>query len=126
MSGVNYVKGITNAGKYNKKIAIYKVIPGKDSQGFITEARTLVLEPYAQVKTLKGIMLLTNGSDFERAYINFTIRYTQAVEQAYYEATNSNRNLLIVFGGKEYNIEYLNNINLDNIELELQAKEILK
>ena len=122
----NFVKGMTNAGKYNKKIAIYKVVPGKDAQGFVTESKVLVLEPYAQVKTLKGIMLLTNDSDFERAYINFTIRYSQTVENAYYEAQNSNRNLLIVYGGKDYNVEYLNNINLDNIELELQAKEILK
>ena len=123
---VNFVKGMTNAGKYNKKIAIYKVVPGKDSQGFLTESKVLVLDAYAQVKTLKGIMLLTNDSDFERAYINFTIRYSQTVENAYYEAQNSNRNLLIVYGGKDYNVEYLNNINLDNIELELQAKEILK
>ena len=123
---VNFVKGMTNAGKYNKKIAIYKVVPGKDAQGFLTESKVLVLDAYAQVKTLKGIMLLTNDSDFERAYINFTIRYSQTVENAYYEAQNSNRNLLIVYGGKDYNVEYLNNINLDNIELELQAKEILK
>ena len=123
---VNFVKGMTNAGKYNKKIAIYKVVPGKDAQGFLTESKVLVLDVYAQVKTLKGIMLLTNDSDFERAYINFTIRYSQTVENAYYEAQNSNRNLLIVYGGKDYNVEYLNNINLDNIELELQAKEILK
>ena len=122
----NFVKGMTNAGKYNKKIAIYKVVPGKDAQGFLTESKVLVLDAYAQVKTLKGIMLLTNDSDFERAYINFTIRYSQTVENAYYEAQNSNRNLLIVYGGKDYNVEYLNNINLDNIELELQAKEILK
>lgn len=122
----NFVKGMINAGKYNKKIAIYKVIPDKDAQGFIIETKTLVLEPYAQIKTRKGIMLLTNDSDFERAYINFTIRYAQSVVEAYYEAQNSNRNLLIVYGGKDYNVEYLNNSNLDNIEIEMQAKEILK
>ena len=65
---------MTNAGKYNKKIAIYSVTVGKDSAGFMTKTRTLVLNAYAHVKTTRGMTIIRNGSDFEKAYTNFTIR----------------------------------------------------
>ena len=104
-----------NAGKYNKKISIYSVTVGKDSAGFMTKTRTLVLSPYASVKTTKGFTLIKNGTDFEKAYTNFTIRYPH---------TALNRDMEIDFNGKTYTIEYMNNVDEANVELELQCKEI--
>lgn len=115
-----------NAGKYNKKITIYKVVQGKDSQGFPTENLEVVLSPYAYVKTTKGFTIIANNSDFEKAFTNFTIRYSQTVVDAYYDSVNSNRDLVIEFNGKSYTTQYLNNIDEANIELEMQAKEVLK
>lgn len=106
---------MTNAGKYNKKINIYSVTVGKDSAGFHTETRTLVLSPYAHVKTTRGMTLIKNGTDFEKAYTNFTIRYPH---------TAINRDMQIDFNGKTYTIEYLNNVDEANVELEMQCKEI--
>ena len=104
-----------NAGKYNKKIQIYSTAITTDADGFQTTSRTLVLEPYAAVKTTKGFMLIRNGSDFEKAYTNFTIRYP---------ATEINRDMEIDFHGKTYSVEYLNNVDENYVELEIQAKEI--
>lgn len=104
-----------NAGKYNKKISIYSVTVGKDSAGFMTKTRTLVLSPYANVKTTRGMTLIRNGTDFEKAYTNFTIRYPH---------TAINRDMEIDFNGKTYTIEYLNNVDEMNVELEMQCKEI--
>ena len=115
-----------NAGKYKYKISIYQVVETKDSQGFPVISETLKLQPYAEVKTTRGFTLIQNNSNFEKAYTNFTIRYSKTLEDAYYDALNSNRDMIIVFRNKRYKIEYFNNINEDNIELELQAKEILK
>lgn len=106
---------MTNAGKYNRKINIYSVVVGKDSAGFMTRTRTLVLSPYANVKTTKGMTLIKNGTDFEKAYTNFTIRYPH---------TSINRDMEIDFNGKTYTIEYLNNVDEANVELEIQAKEV--
>lgn len=106
---------MTNAGKYNKKISIYSVTVGKDSEGFMTKTRTLVLSPYANVKTTKGMTLIRNGTDFEKAFTNFTIRYPH---------TAINRDMEIDFNGKTYTIEYLNNVDEANVELEMQCKEI--
>lgn len=106
---------MTNAGKYNKKISIYSVTVGKDSAGFMTKTRTLVLSPYANVKTTRGMTLIKNGTDFEKAFTNFTIRYPH---------TAINRDMEIDFNGKTYTIEYLNNVDEANVELEMQCKEI--
>lgn len=104
-----------NAGKYNKKIQIYSTQVVKDSMGFQTVEKTLVLEPYARVKTTRGMTIIRNDSDFEKAYTNFTIRYP---------ITEITRDMTIEFHGKAYTIEYLNNVNEESVELEIQAKEV--
>lgn len=104
-----------NAGKYSKRIKIYSTEIIKDSEGFQSIIKTTVLETYANVKTTKGMTIIKNNSDFEKALTNFTIRYPKTV---------INRDMLIEFNGKDYSIEYLNNVDEANIELEIQAKEI--
>lgn len=104
-----------NAGKYNKRISIYQVSISKDKQGFPVKTRTLVLQPYANVKTTRGMTLIKNNTDFEKAYTNFTIRFP---------VTAINRDMEIDFRGKTYTIEYLNNVDEANVELEMQCKEV--
>ena len=106
-----------NAGKYNKRITIVQDVTTKDSSGFPTITEVTVLQPWASVKTTRGYTLITSGSDFEKAFTNFTIRYP---------LTAINRNMFVRFNGKKYSIEYINNINEDNEELELQCKEVTK
>lgn len=113
-----------NAGKYNRKIVIYEIVEGIDEAGFPVNEEEEILTTYAEVKTLRGYTLITNNSDFDKAYVNFTIRYSQTVYDAYYNSTASNRDVLIKFRDKDYKIEYLNNIDFANVELELQAKEV--
>lgn len=104
-----------NAGKYNKKIKIYQTQVIQDDQGFQSTVNTLILTPYANVRTTKGFTLIKNNSDFEKALTNFTIRFPK---------TEITRDMIIEFKGKTYTIEYLNNIDEANIELEIQAKEV--
>ncbi len=104
-----------NAGKYNKQITIYSTEVIEDADGFQTTVNTIILQPYSSVKTTKGFTLIANGTDFEKAFTNFTIRYP---------ATQITRDMLISFRGKTYTIQYLNNVNEENVELEIQAKEV--
>lgn len=117
---------MNNAGKYNRKITIYQVIDTEDSQGFPKEDKVVVLQPYAKVKTTRGFTLIANDSDFEKAYTNFTIRYSQTVINAYYNSQNSNRDMLVAFNNKTYSVQYLNNIDEANVEIEMQCKEVMK
>lgn len=104
-----------NAGKYRYRISIYATEIIKDSAGFQHTKNTLVLQPYASIQTTRGMTLIRNGTDFEKAYTNFTIRYPK---------TPINRDMIIVFRGKEYTIEYLNNVDEACVELEMQCKEV--
>lgn len=106
-----------NAGKYNKLISIYQVTKEEDSSGFKKTTKNLLLKTWANVKTTKGFTLIANNSDFEKAYTNFTIRYPK---------TEITRDMIIEFNSKEYTIEYLNNVDEENVELEIQAKEVTK
>ena len=105
-----------NAGKYRHKIQIYGTQVITDADGFQSTERVLVISPYAKVKTTKGMTLIKNGSDFEKALTNFTIRFPLQAEL--------NRDMEIVFKGKTYTIEYINNVDEAGVELELQAKEV--
>lgn len=104
-----------NAGKYNKRISIYTVTKGTDEAGFPADVETLVLQPYAEVVTTKGFTLIKNNTDYEKALTRFTIRYPQTV---------ITYDMYILYNGKKYNIEYINNINENNEELEFQCKEV--
>lgn len=114
---------VANAGKYRHKITIVEIVQGEDDDGFPTMTENVLIEPYAYVKTTKGYTLIANDSDFEKAFTNFTIRFSQTLIDAYY---SNDRNLRIKFKGKEYVIEYLNNIDELNFEIELQAKVVKK
>lgn len=107
---------VVNAGKYNRRIVIYEVVEEKDADGFVDTVEVEVLKTYAEIKTLRGYTIITNDSDFEKAYINFTIRYPKTIEIT--------RDMIIKYRGKTYSIEYLNNIDFANVELEIQAKEV--
>lgn len=106
-----------NAGKYNKKISIYEKVVQKDNDGFKQAQEVIVLTTYANIKTTRGMTLIMNDSDFEKAYTNFTIRYP---------ITKITRDMFVKYNGKTYTIEYLNNIDEANVELEIQAKEVTK
>ena len=106
-----------NAGKYNKKIKIYQTKVVDDEQGFQSMETKPVITTYAHIKTTKGFTLIANNSDFEKALTNFTIRYPNF---------EINRDMIIEFRGKIYTIQYLNNVDEANTELEIQAKLVEK
>lgn len=106
----------TNAGEYNKKITIYKVIDTTNENDIPMQTKLVVLKPYAKVKTTSGITIIRANSDFEKALTNFTIRFPKA---------EIDREMLVEYNNKDYTIEYINNIDERNIELELQCKLVV-
>lgn len=106
-----------NAGEYKHRISIYTETEKEDNAGFKVKSENIILKTRAKVKTTKGFTLLKNDTDFEQAHTNFTIRFPK---------TEITRDMLIKFKGKTYTIEYLNNIDEENVELEIQAKVVVK
>ena len=104
-----------NAGKYRFKIKIIQEVKTKDSDGFDQVVPQDVLTTWAEVKTTKGMTLIANDTDFEKAFTRFVIRYPVTV---------ITRKMFVIFKENKYSIEYINNIDSRNIELELQCKEV--
>lgn len=102
-----------NPGEYKHKISIIKIVEVEDNDGFKTIDEVVVLFTYSKIKTTKGFTLIANRSDFEQALTNFTIRYPKC---------EISRDMKIRFNKKLYDIEYLNNVDEENNELEIQAK----
>lgn len=105
-----------NAGKYSHRIQIVKPKVSHDADGFPTTVDEPVLEAYASVRTTSGYTLIKSGTSFEAATTNFTIRYPLE--------TRIDRDMVVLFDGRRYEIQYLNNIDYANVELEVQAMEV--
>ena len=105
-----------DAGKYNRKITIVQEYVEKDADGFNEPTQQVVLQPWAEVKTTKGMTLIANGTDFEKAFTRFVFRFPQT--------TVIDRKMFVLFQGKKYSIQYINDIDDMHIELELQCKEV--
>ena len=107
---------IKDAGEFKHKIQIVSGSYVKGANGAKTWNQTaVILEPYAKVKTTKGFTLIANGTDFEKAMTNFTIRFP---------ITKITRDMRINYRSKVYTIEYLNNVDEADTLLEIQAKEV--
>lgn len=105
-----------NAGKYDHRIQIVRPKVSHDADGFPTTVDEPVLEAYASVRTTSGYTLIKSGTSFEAATTNFTIRYPTE--------TRIDRDMVVLFDGRRYEIQYLNNVNYDNVELEVQCREV--
>ena len=106
-----------NAGDYKHRISIYQEVETEDGAGFKVKSKSIILSARAKIKTTRGFTLLKDNTDFEQAHTNFTIRFPKK------EIT---RDMLLEYKGKTYTIEYLNNIDELNVELEIQAKAVVK
>lgn len=108
---------MVNAGKYNHRIEIVKPKAGHDAEGFPTTFDEPVLEAHASVRTTRGYTLIKSGTSFEAATTNFTIRYPPT--------TKIDRDMVVLFNGRRYEIQYLDNVDYANVELEIQAKLVV-
>lgn len=105
-----------NAGKYNHRIQIVRPKVSRDAEGFPSTVDEPVMEAYASVRTTSGYTLVKSGTDFEAATTNFTIRYPLE--------TKIDRDMVVLFNGRRYEIQYINNVDYADVELEIQAREV--
>lgn len=109
-----------NAGKYNKRITICAPETDHDSDDFLKvndpKNFVVVLKTWASVKTTRGMTVIKSGSDFEKVYTNFTIRFPRNVR--------IKRKMRVLYKDKIYTIDYVNNVDEADDELELQCFEV--
>lgn len=106
-----------NAGKYKHRISIYRIVNEKDADGFDVASEKRIGSYMASVNTTSGMTLIKSNTDFEKAYTRFTIRFPKEKIE---------RGMKVEFKGIRYIIEYVNNIDYKNTELELQCVAVVK
>lgn len=106
-----------NPGKLNKKIDISEFTLTKDSDGFETKVETTVLSTWAQVKNTSGTELIKQNSDFSEINTRFLIRTPKV---------DITKDMIIKFGGKYYEIEYINDYSYDRKYTEIMTKLVEK
>ena len=104
-------------GKLNKKIEIVKFTILKDSDGFETKVEATVLSTWAQVTNTSGTELIKQNSDFSEVSTRFLIRTPKV---------DITKDMIIKFGGKSYEIEYINDYSYDKKYTEIMTKLVEK
>ena len=106
-----------NPGKLNKKIDIVQFTLTKDPDGFETKVETTILSTWAQVTNTSGKELLRQNSDFSEISTRFLIRTSKV---------DITKDMIIKFGGKSYEIKYINDYSYDKKYTEIMTKHIEK
>ena len=106
-----------NPGKLNKKIEIVQFTLIKDPDGFETKVETTVLSTWAQVTNISGTELLRQNSDFSEISTRFLIRTPKV---------DITKDMIIKFGGKSYEIKYINDYSYDKKHTEIMTKLVEK
>lgn len=76
---------------------------------------------FAQIRNIRGNEFIMAGANQVKVSARINIRYRKDVEDKYYEL---GKKLRLVFGKRIFEIEYMNNLEERNIELELIVNEV--
>ena len=106
-----------NPGKLNKKIEIVQFTLIKDPDGFETKVETTVLNTWAQVTNISGTEQIKQNSDFSEISTRFLIRTPKV---------DITKDMIIKFGGKSYEIKYINDYSYDKKHTEIMTKLVEK
>lgn len=88
-----------DAGELNRRIQIIQVKKTKDEDGYYTTADTVVHNCWAKVTLLSGTEMTKANADYGELKAKFIIRWTK---------TPIHRKMLVRYGSKDYEIQYVN------------------
>jgi SPP1 family predicted phage head-tail adaptor len=106
-----------NPGVFNKKIEIIQYILTKDTDGFEIKTEKVLLETWAQVSNKSGKEIYDSDSDFSVVQTRFLMRTPKIA---------IDKDFLIKFRNKVYEIIYVNDYNFDGIYTEILTQEVVK
>ena len=102
-----------NVGKLNKRIQIQRPVRTADKDGFWTETYETVLTCWAQFSRQSGKELTQASADYAEVAARFMIRYT---------TVPIDRKMCVLYAGKRYAIQYVNDYADNHDLMEILAK----
>lgn len=88
-----------NAGELNKRIGIYAVHAEQDTDGYVTEKKSLVRSCWAKVSQSSITELRKANADMAEVQLRFLIRWSK---------TPIDRKMRVCYDGRDYEIKYIN------------------
>lgn len=101
-----------NAGKLNKRISIQRSVKTMDADGYWTEVYETVHACWAQFSRQSGKEVFQADADYAEIRARFLIRYT---------STPIDQKMFVLYAGKRYAIEYLNDYGDSHDYIEIIA-----
>ena len=104
------------ARKYTKAISIWQSVEVSDGYGGSTVEDSLVYSVWANVTTKRATLQNENGQNDNIVQTTFTIRNR-------YDIQFSVKDNFIKYAGLTYNIDYILNLDLNNIDIQILASQ---
>lgn len=114
---------LNNPAKYNKVVQFEELQKVQNNEGrWVDEWVSSVLgTTYAQIRNIRGNEFIMAGAHQVKVSARINIRYRKDVENKYYEL---GKKIRLSLGKRIFEIEYMNNLEERNIELELIVNEV--
>lgn len=105
-----------NPGKLKHKIQIVKVVRQQTENGYwIDSIDEVIHNCWAQFSRTSGKELRQNDADYGETDVRFLIRWT---------SNPISRKMVVLYAGKRYEIQYVNNYGDSNDYMEIVAKHL--
>lgn len=128
MINTAYNRQFNNSAKYNKVLHFEERGQVQNEEGYWIDGwvDSDLGRTNAQVRNIRGNEYIMAGANQVKVSARINMRYRKDVEDKYYELGEKLRLVLKQPGrkGRIFNIEYMNNLEEKNIELELIVNEV--
>lgn len=128
MINTEYNRQFNNAAKYNKILHFEELGQVQDQEGnwIDTWKDSKLGRTNAQIRNIRGNEFIMAGANKVKVSARINIRYRKDVEDKYYELDEKLRLALRQTNRPDriFEIEYMNNLEERNIELELIVNEV--
>lgn len=114
---------LNNPAKYNKSVDFEELGKEQNDEGRWVDAwiKSDLGTTYAQIRNIRGNEFIMAGAAQVKITARINIRYRKDVEDKYYELGEK---LRLTLGERVFEIEYMNNLEEKNIELEFIVNEV--
>lgn len=121
-------KQLSNAGKYNKLLLFEEHKEVQTVEGHMTEkwVKSDLDSVFVQIRNIRGNEFILAGANQVKVSARINMRYRKDIEDKYYELGEKLRLNLKKQGRPDriFEIEYINNLEERNIELEILVNEV--
>lgn len=116
---------MTNPAKYRNPVVFEELKKYQNKSGHWVEewVESELGKIHAQIRTVRGKEFFMAGAEQAKVFSRINIRYRKDIEKKYNELGERLR-LKRLKDNRIYNIEYINNLEERNIELEIIANEV--